>query len=71
MAEGIPCVVSESIDWVPEEWHASIDDPSDVANKLISVLHDPMASQTAANAIKKYVDNAVGVWTGWLTQFSH
>ena len=31
IAEGVPSVVSDAIDWVPRRWMAKADDPRDVA----------------------------------------
>ena len=48
IAEGVPTVTSEAIDWVPSTWQADPDDAGDVACVAEYLLKSPKASMTAA-----------------------
>ena len=44
VAEGVPSVVSEAIDWAPEDWKADVDDVLDIARTGRKLLFDPRAA---------------------------
>jgi hypothetical protein len=66
VAEGVPSVVSEAIDWAPKHWKAETDDALDIARVGLRLLHDPMAAKDGLDALTAH--NAAGVarWEGWL-----
>src|SRR5579884_3031133 len=51
IAEGVPSVVSEAIDWAPEHWKAKSDDVLDIARIGHSLLADPRASSDGYAAL--------------------
>lgn len=66
IAEGVPSVVSPSINWVPENWMANPDDAVDVANTGICLLRDRSAQSDGYKALKRYNDVAVKAWKAYL-----
>jgi len=62
VAEGVPCVVSAAIDWLPSDFHADIDDAQDVARVGWRLVSDPLASEEACEALRKYQREAVTTW---------
>jgi hypothetical protein len=62
IAEGVPSVVSNAIDWVPQHWQADVDSASDVARVGRHLLHDPHAAQEGLVALKYYVSNGVDAY---------
>lgn len=62
VAEGVPSVVSAAIDWLPEDFHADIDDAESVAKVAWRVLADPNASREGTEALKKYQREALVAW---------
>jgi hypothetical protein len=66
VAEGVPSVTSEAIDWVPPRWVATSDDANDIANVGISLLHDPNAAEVGLAALKDHNAKGLAAWTGML-----
>lgn len=65
-AEGIPSVVSDTIDWCPKGWIASSDDPMDVARVARHLLFDPHASREGYEALKRYREDGLQYWKKFL-----
>jgi len=63
IAEGVPVVASEAIDWVPPWWQAKADEPLDVARVAERLLRDPDAPRHGREALKAYVQRGL---VGWL-----
>lgn len=59
IAEGVPSVTSDAIDWVPRRWEASADDANDIADVGLGLLFNPQAAQDGLVALKDH--NAIGV----------
>jgi hypothetical protein len=55
VAEGVASVVSNAIDWAPDDWKANVDDVLDIARMGRRLLHDPRAVQDGWNALESYV----------------
>jgi hypothetical protein len=55
VAEGVPSVVSNAIDWAPGDWKANVDDVLDIARVGRRLLFDPRAAQDGMCALKSYV----------------
>jgi hypothetical protein len=66
IAEGIPVVISDAIDWAPRGWQAKADDPLDVARVAEYLLRSPIAIRDGQRALREYVDNGVIVRRRWL-----
>lgn len=66
VAEGVPSVVSEAIDWAPDHWKASVDDPLDIARAGRSLLNDPQAAADGIKALTGHNTAAIQSWESWL-----
>jgi hypothetical protein len=55
VAEGVPSVVSNAIDWAPHDWKANVDDVLDIARVGRRLLCDPRAAQDGMHALKQHV----------------
>lgn len=68
VAEGVPSVVSDTIDWTPKNWVASSDDPKDVADVGRRLLYDPHAAAEGYRALKHYVRDGLHYWSRFLAR---
>jgi hypothetical protein len=66
IAEGVPSVVSDVIDWCPLSWQASTDDPSMVASVARRLLMDSQAPIEGYNALKDYRERGITYWKFFL-----
>ncbi len=66
IAEGVPSVVSEAIDWAPEHWKASIDDVWDIARIGRSLLSDGMAAEDGMTALQTHNRHGLKAWLSFL-----
>jgi hypothetical protein len=66
IAEGVPSVVSEAIEWVPDHWHADNDDVFEVARVGRQLLSDPGAAQEGLDHLKAYNRTGVAAWRKFL-----
>jgi hypothetical protein len=55
VAEGVPSVVSNAIDWAPDDWKADVDDVLDIARTGRRLLHDKRAVDEGRAALERYV----------------
>lgn len=55
VAEGVPSVVSDAIDWAPEHWKANVDDVLDIARVGRGLLYDPRSAHHGLIALLAYV----------------
>jgi hypothetical protein len=55
VAEGIPSVVSDAIDWAPDDWKANVDDVLDISRVGRRLLCDPHAAMDGLRALESYV----------------
>lgn len=62
VAEGVPCVVSPAIDWLPAGFHADVDDAGQVAKVAWKLLTDPHAPSEGLAALKRYQHAAIEQW---------
>ena len=67
VAEGVPSVCSDAIDWIPRRWQATDDNADDIANVGISLLHDPNAVAAGLAALKAHNAAALAAWSAMLT----
>jgi hypothetical protein len=68
VVEGVASVVSDAIDWVPNSWIASNDDPKDVARTARQLLYDIHAVRDGYAALKAYRDAGLIVWQNFLNR---
>lgn len=66
IAEGVPSVVSDAIDWVPRNWIAYSDDVLDIARVGHTLLLDPFARWEGMNALQSYIDRGIQEWEDYL-----
>jgi len=66
VAEGVPVVVSDAIDWLPEWWQAKADEPLDIARVAERLLRDPRAPRDGRLALESYVRRGLGHWMRFL-----
>lgn len=68
IAEGVPSVVSDAIDWAPDHWKACADDVSEIARAGRSLLSDPYAAGDGMRALLAH--NAAGLrsWIDFLSR---
>lgn len=66
IAEGVPSVVSEAIDWAPHHWRANPDDVFDIAHVGLSLLHSRRAPEEGLEALKTFVEHGLTAWLKYL-----
>ena len=66
VAEGVPSVVSEAIDWAPDHWKAKSDDVLDIARVGRSLLNDPRAAAEGFAALAAHNQQGAQSWIGFL-----
>jgi hypothetical protein len=62
VAEGVASVVSNAIDWAPNDWKANVDDVLDIARVGRRLLFDPRAPQDGLCALKSYVAEGLAAY---------
>jgi hypothetical protein len=67
VAEGVPSVVSEAIDWAPEHWKAMMDDVLDIARVGRCLLSDPYAPQEGLEALTSHNTDGLRAWQSFLS----
>jgi hypothetical protein len=65
VAEGVPSVTSDAIEWVPDNWKANSDNALDIANKGIALLYDPVAAGEGWAALEAHNQQGVSAWLRW------
>jgi hypothetical protein len=68
IAEGVPSVVSEAIDWAPDHWKACVDDVLDISRVGRHLLQDQHASRDGFQALTANNENGVRAWMGFLNR---
>jgi hypothetical protein len=59
VAEGIPSVVSDAIDWAPDDWKANVDDVLDISRVGRRLLCDPHAAMDGLRALESYITSGI------------
>lgn len=62
IAEGVPSVVSDTIEWTPKSWKASTDEAAAVAGVARRLLGDPHAAHEGYQALVQYVERGLHQW---------
>lgn len=65
-SESIPSVVSDAIDWAPDDWKAEVDDVASIARIGRRLLMDEFAGAEGFAALQKFQANGVHAWKHWL-----
>lgn len=66
VAEGIPSVVSDAIDWAPNDWKANVDDVLDIARVGRRLLCDAHAALDGFRALESYVADGLRSYEEYL-----
>jgi hypothetical protein len=66
IAEGVPSVVSDALDWCPEYWKAYSDNVPDMARVGRQLLFDPQAPFDGLVALDTHNAEAFNAWCNWL-----
>jgi hypothetical protein len=62
VAEGVPSVVSDAIDWAPEHWKAEADNVFDIARIGCNLLADPRAASDGFDALQAHNEDGIRAW---------
>ncbi len=65
VAEGVPAIGGESIDWLPRNCIVSVDNVNDIATKAWEILNSPTANEHALASLKYYNHNSLNKWIAW------
>lgn len=66
IAEGVPSVVSDTIEWAPDRWKANVDDVNDIATTGVALLMDPNAARVGLQALQRRNQYGFGLWLAYL-----
>jgi len=66
IAEGVPSVVSQAIDWAPEHWKAVCDDVLDIARVGRYLLNDSRAPRDGWEALQAHNEAGLTAWHAFL-----
>ena len=66
VAEGVPSVVSEAIDWAPPHWQAPVDDAIGIARVGRTLLADRYAAEEGVEALEAHNEQGIRSWKQWL-----
>ena len=66
VAEGVPSVVSDAIEWAPNDWKAKVDDVHEIAVTGQRLLGDKRASRRGMKALRRYNQQAMSAWEEFL-----
>jgi hypothetical protein len=67
VAEGIPSVVSDAIDWAPDDWKANVDDVLDISRVGRRLLCDPHAAMDGLRALESHVAGGIRAYEEYLS----
>lgn len=65
-SESVPSVVSDAIDWAPEDWKAEVDDAVKIARKARALLTDPTSGPEGFAALEQHNERGTHAWKHWL-----
>jgi hypothetical protein len=66
VAEGVPTVVSDAIEWAPASWKAKVDDAGDIARVGLKLLSSRSAAKQGHRALLKHNSTAFAHWRGFM-----
>lgn len=65
-SESIPSVVSDAIDWAPDDWKAEVDSPDSIARTGRRLLFDEFAGAEGFAALQRHDYDGLHAWRHWL-----
>jgi hypothetical protein len=65
-AEGVPSVVSDAIEWAPDNWKAEVDDAGHIARVGLKLLASRRAPRQGFEALRRHNRRAFDHWRGFL-----
>lgn len=66
VAEGVPSVVSDAIEWAPESWKADVDNAQSIARTGAWLLWDTHGAVEGLESLTRYCDAGVQTWLSYL-----
>ncbi len=66
VAEGVPAVVSDAIEWTPHRWHANVDDAADIARVGSHLLWDTHGAEEGLKALEHFCGEGIKTWLAYL-----
>jgi hypothetical protein len=66
VAEGVPSVVSDAIEWAPDSWKAPVDDAHAMARVGLKLLASRWAPRQGMAALKRHNETALAAWRAFL-----
>jgi hypothetical protein len=70
VAEGVPSVVSDCIEWAPDHWKCSPDDTNSIGRVGRALLSDSHTGTDGVAALTDHNDDGVRQWNKWLAKRS-
>jgi hypothetical protein len=67
IAAGLASVVSDAIDWAPDDWKANVDDVLDIARVGRRLLCDPRAAEEGFHALQRFNSDGIRAYHQYLT----
>jgi hypothetical protein len=67
VAEGVASVVSDAIDWAPQDWKAHVDDALDISRVGRRLLVDPRAPEDGFRALENYIAAGIQSYKRYVT----
>jgi hypothetical protein len=68
VAEGVPSVVSDCIEWAPDHWKCTPDDTNDIARVGRALLNDSHTGADGVDALTVHNDDGAVAWQKWLAK---
>ncbi len=68
IAEGVPSVVSDAIDWAPNNWRAHFDEVDSIATVGERLLYDRFAPTRGRMALERFRDQGIKAWLRYLIE---
>lgn len=70
-AEGVPSVVSDAIEWAPDNWKAKVDDAGDIARVGQKLVKSRFAASAGYSALVKHNQFALSQWREFFATPQH
>jgi hypothetical protein len=66
VAEGVPSVTSDSIDWVPRYWQVAADETVDIARTAMMLINNPNAAADGVRSLEQHNSQGLDAWGKWM-----
>ncbi len=66
VAEGVPAVVSDAIEWTPHRWHANVDNAADICRVGSNLLWDTHGAEEGLEHLQKFCACGIKTWLDYL-----